>query len=513
MSLEVVIIIIGALFSAMMIAVSYFINRQIQPKQLWLLFFAEMWERFSFYGMRALLILFLTKVMLYDDTKANLQYGVYNALAYTFPLLGGWIADRYLGYRKSIVWGGVLMTIGHLVLAIPVQSTFFLGLGFLISGNSFFKPNISSLLGKFYSQNDKRKDSGYSIFYMGINIGAFLGGALCGYLGQEISWHLGFGVAGIFMLLGLLIFILFQHTLGSEGYAPDKAVLQQKNAGITTEWWFYIGAALAVLLFMWLLQQYELKLYLSIAFGIASVVYLVYISYQFDMVVRKKLWAAIVLILVSVLFWGFFEQGGGSLNLMALRNVDMRIGSHSLSSAMINNAINPFYIVLLSPLMAFFWQLLAKRNREPSIPLKFALSFLLVGIGYAVFYLGGIKGAASGYMPLIYFVGAYLFITMGELFLSPIGLSMVTKLSPTKMFGLVMGMWFLATAFGQDLAGYIGTKMAIPKGHIDGTPFSAVESLPIYMQGCKTIFICSFITGILLILLSPMIKKWMHDAA
>lgn len=513
MPLEIIIIIIGTVFSALMIAVSYFVNRQIQPKQLWLLFFAEMWERFSFYGMRALLILFLTKVFLYDDVKANLQYGVYNALVYTFPLLGGWIADRYLGFRKSIVLGGVLMTIGHLVLAIPINSTFFLGLGFLISGNSFFKPNISSLLGKFYAQNDIRKDSGYSIFYMGINIGAFLGSALCGYLGQEISWHLGFGMAGVFMLLGLLIFVLFQHTLGSEGLAPDSSFLEKKQAGLTVEWLFYLGAAVAVLLFMWLLQHYETKLYLSILFGVASVAYILYISFQFDNIARKKLWAAMALIVLSVLFWGFYEQGGGSLNLMALRNVAMRVGNHPLPSAMVNNSINPFYIVLLSPIMATMWQLLSKHRLEPSIPMKFALAFFLVGIGYAVFYIGGINGAATGYMPLVYFLAAYLFITLGELFLSPIGLSMVTKLSPTKMFGLVMGMWFLATAFGHDLAGYIGTKMAIPKAHPDGTPFAAIESLPIYMNGCKTIFISSFIIGILLILLSPLIKKWMHDAA
>jgi POT family proton-dependent oligopeptide transporter len=217
MNLDVLLIIIGAIFSAIMISVAYVINHKEQPKQIWMLFFTEMWERFSFYGMRALLILYMTHVLLFPDKDANLQYGAYNALVYTMPLLGGWLADRLLGFRKSIVLGGVLMAIGHLVLAIPSQATFFLGLGFLISGNGFFKPNISSLLGRFYTEQDPRKDAGYSIFYMGVNIGAFLGGAICGYLGTQVNWHLGFGIAGIFMVLGLVVFLAYQPILGEEG--------------------------------------------------------------------------------------------------------------------------------------------------------------------------------------------------------------------------------------------------------------------------------------------------------
>ena len=234
MDLDVLMIILGTIFSAVMIGVAYVINHKHQPKQIWMLFFTEMWERFSFYGMRALLILYMTHVLLFPDRDANLQYGAYNALVYTMPLLGGWLADRLLGFRKSIVLGGILMAIGHLVLAIPSTSTFFLGLGFLISGNGFFKPNISSLLGRFYEKEDPRKDAGYSIFYMGVNIGAFLGGAICGYLGQKINWHLGFGIAGIFMVLGLCVFLAFHRILEHQGHSPHPEVLDQKLAGVVT---------------------------------------------------------------------------------------------------------------------------------------------------------------------------------------------------------------------------------------------------------------------------------------
>src|SRR4051812_44157264 len=239
MVLEIIIIIVGAIFSAMMIGVAWFINHKEHPQALWMLFFTEMWERFSFYGMRALLILFMTNVLLFKDVEANMRYGAYNALVYTMPLIGGYIADKFLGFRKSIVLGGILMAIGHLVLAIPSLTTFYLGLGFLISGNGFFKPNISSFLGRFYTENDPRKDAGYSIFYMGINIGAFLGSALCGYLGQKINWHLGFGVAGVFMILGLVVFLSFQRILEDKGHSPEPEKMQQKRFGVKNEWLLY----------------------------------------------------------------------------------------------------------------------------------------------------------------------------------------------------------------------------------------------------------------------------------
>ncbi len=511
MNPEILLILIGSVFSAIMIGVTFFINRNHQPKALWMLFFTEMWERFSFYGMRALLILYMTHVLGYLDEPANLQYGAYNALVYTMPLLGGWIADKLLGFRKSILLGGVLMAIGHLVLAIPSVDTFFLGLGFLISGNGFFKPNISSFLGRYYSENDPRKDPGYSIFYMGINTGAFLGGALCGYLGQKINWHLGFGVAGGFMMLGLLVFIVFQRMLGTEhGYSPVPEVLKEKIAGINKEWLLYGGAFALVPLMMILVPNYAVMNYVMVPVGVIAIVYVVTVSMRENKEAMQKLWAAAILIIFSVVFWGFYEQSGGALNLMAERNVDMTVAGNPLPSAMVNNAINPFYIILLSPIFAIMWEWLIKWKKEPNTPVKFGIAFLLIGIGYTVFVLGGTLGKATGLMPLFYFAAGYFFITAGELFISPIGLSMVTKLSPLHMVGYMMGLWFLASAFGHDLAGWIGSQMAIPKTNADGSAFTAVQSLPIYMNGCLQIAKVSLIGGVLILVASPFIKKLMH---
>ena len=575
MDLDVLLIVIGALFSAVMIGVAYVINHKEQPKQIWMLFFTEMWERFSFYGMRALLILYMTHVLFFPDKDANLQYGAYNALVYTMPLLGGWLADRLLGFRKSIILGGVLMAIGHLVLAIPSQASFFLGLGFLISGNGFFKPNISSLLGRYYTEQDPRKDAGYSIFYMGVNIGAFLGGAICGYLGQKGGdmlsgiasgggvfgslaqktavlfgsyenghwhhecWHMGCGIAGVFMILGLLVFLAYQRVLEDQGYPPVPEALEKKVGGVLKmEWVLYLGAFLLVPLMVFLVQcdrimaptmdglcnaghtgtfQYLLTtlrdlgvmgalLYL---FGIAAVVYVIFESFKFDKASRQKLWAAMIMIIFTVLFWGFYEQSGGSLNLMSERNVDMTVFGHVLPSAMINNAVNPFYIIFLTPLFAVMWNFLERKKIDPSTPMKFGLAFLFLGAGYYLFYLGGVVGKETGLMPMIYFLLAYFVITTGELFLSPIGLSMITKLSPKQMVGFMMGMWFLASAFGQHLAGEIGARMSVPHA-ANGEVVSAVVSLPIYMKGCNQIALVSLGGGLALILLSPVIRKLMN---
>ena len=510
MNLDVLLIIIGSIFSAVMIGVAYVINHNEQPKQIWMLFFTEMWERFSFYGMRALLILYMTHVLLFPDKDANLQYGAYNALVYTMPLLGGWLADRLLGFRKSIVLGGVLMAIGHLVLAIPSQATFFLGLGFLISGNGFFKPNISSLLGRYYTEQDPRKDAGYSIFYMGVNIGAFLGGAICGYLGKEVNWHLGFGIAGVFMILGLIVFLAFKKVLAEEGYSPEPEKLAQKVGGIMSlEWALYTGAFLLVPIAVFLVQYHTIMEYLLYPFGAAALIYVIYESFKFDKASRQKLWAASIMVVFTVIFWGCYEQSGGSLNLMAERNVDMTVFGHKLSSAMVNNAVNPFYIIFLTPLFAMMWTFMTKKKIEPSTPMKFGLAFIFLGAGYYIFFLGGAVGKATGMMPMIYFLLAYLVITTGELFLSPIGLSMITKLSPKQMVGFMMGLWFLASAFGQHFAGVIGSWMSVPH-EANGEVVSAVASLPIYMTGVNQIAIGSLIAGVVLIGLSPVIRKLMN---
>lgn len=511
MKLDIIIIIVGAIFSACTIFFTYYLNKDIQPKQLFLLFFTEMWERFSFYGMRALLILYMTNVLLYKDKESNLMYGAYNALVYITPLFGGFLADKILGFRKAIIFGGIMMTIGHLVLALPIEHSFFIGLGFLIIGNGYFKPNISSLLGKYYEENDKRRDAGYAIFYMGINVGAFLGSAICGYLGQKISWHWGFGVAGIFMLIGLMTFVLNKKILDSQGEPPNAEYLKSKPIlKIEIEKLIYAGSIFAVAIaIIMILFNHITQAFFAIV-GIITIAYILYISSKEEKKHREMLWAAFSMIVFSVLFWAFYEQAGGALNLMAERNVDMNIGQTKLSSAMVNNSINPFYIIFLTPIFALMWNWFDAKKIKPNDPLKFGLSFIFLAIGYFAFVYGGIQGKATGYMPLFYFLIGYLFITIGELFLSPIGLSMVTKLSPNKVLGLMMGVWFLASAFGHELAGWIGSKMAIPETNIDGTSLSTVQSLAIYMNGCQQIAMVSLIAATILIPSSLLIKKWMH---
>jgi POT family proton-dependent oligopeptide transporter len=471
------------------------------PKQLILLFITEMWERFSFYGMRALLILYMVNVLKYSDDKGNLVYGSYQALVYTLPLLGGFLADRIFGFRRSVVLGGLLMSIGHLILAMPQEEMFYVGLAFLISGNGFFKPNISSMVGRLYRPGDARRDGGFSIFYLGINVGAFLGSLACGYIGQNINWHYGFGLAGIFMVLGLIIFLIYQKSLGNVGLPPKEeevSNLKQKQIGVV------VLSILQVPLFIYLLINYEIMGYLLVPFSVAATILLVFVAFQQEKQARDKMITAIVLIVFSAFFWAFYEQGGGSLNLYASRNVDML----GMSSAAINNAINPFYIFTLTFPVAWLMLRLAKKQQEPTTPAKFAISFLLLGIGFYVFVTGG-KFANEGMVNLFYFAAGYLMITLGELFLSPIGLSMVTKLSPEKFTGMMMGYWFLASAMGQYLAGVIGTLMSIPHG--EGGAVDAISALGVYSSVFQKICLVSLVFGVVLFLLVPMLRKWMHD--
>lgn len=472
------------------------------PKQLILLFLTEMWERFSFYGMRALLILYMVNELKYSDEKGNLVYGSYQALVYTMPLFGGLIADKIFGFRRSVVLGGVLMAIGHLILALPSEQSFFVGLAFLISGNGFFKPNISSMVGRLYRPGDSRRDVGFSIFYLGINVGAFLGGLICGYVGQQINWHYGFGLAGIFMVLGLIVFLFGQKSLGDVGLPPVSASIKDtkgKQLGVIA-----LGF-LQVPLFVVLLTNYKLMGYLLIPFCVVATIAMLFIAFSQEKEARQKMLAAIVLIFFSAFFWAFYEQGGGSLNLYAARNVDML----GMSSAAVNNAINPFFIFTLTFPMAWLWMKLSKNNIEPSTPAKFGFAFVLLGIGFYVFVIGGFW-SNEGMVNLSYFVAGYLLVTLGELFLSPIGLSMVTKLSPERFTGMMMGFWFLASAMGQYLAGIIGTLMAIPHGG-DSESILPINSIGIYSGVFVKITIVSIVVGLILFALTPLLRRWMHD--
>jgi POT family proton-dependent oligopeptide transporter len=478
------------------------------PKQLYMLFFAEMWERFSFYGMKALLLAYMVTQLKFDEPKGYAILGSYAALVYTMPMFGGMMSDRFLGGRKAVIFGGILMTIGHLVLALPQDWSFFYGMAFIICGNGFFKPNISSLVGTLYAENDPRRDSGFSIFYMGINIGAALGGLLCGYVGQKINWHYGFGLAGIFMVLGLLVFILGRKSLGNNGLPPDPARLKRPVVpGLSQEVIIYLATLLVVPLVVALFHQYEVMDYIMFGLGAVSIIYILYTAFQLETVARNKLFAALVMIVFSTLFWAFYEQNAGSLNLFAMRNVDMKVGAVNLPALSVNNFLPPGWVVLLSFVFAWLWPTLNRKGMEPSTPMKFAFSFILLGIGFYVFYAACKSNEATGLIPLFSFVSGYFFIICGEICLSPIGLSMVTKLAPGKIVALMMGIWFFASAIGEFLAGKIGSLMSVPKEVVD----NPVLSLPYYANILSKIGLGSIMIGVLLLCLVPLIRRWMGN--
>lgn len=504
------------------------------PKQLYLLFMTEMWERFTFYGMRALLILFMTKELTFADEKANLTYGAYQALVYAMPVFGGMLADRLMGFRRAIVWGGILMAIGNFTLAIPNNiMTFYIGMAFIVIGNGFFKPNISSMVGNLYAPGDNRRDAGFSMFYMGINIGAFLGSLLCGWIGQSYSWYYGFGLAGVFMILGLAVFVTAQKKLGPIGLPPAPGKKQQvafsdmkdipqddmvdlivnegdvKNRK-SKERWVFIGSVIAIPVIAALLYYYKVMGTIFVPFGLLALGYILYLAGKETPEARKKIFAALVLTIFSILFWGFYEQGGGSLNLFADRNVNMNVGGNELSSAAVNNSVNPLWVIFLSPVFGYIWIVLAKKRLEPNSAIKFAIGLILLGLSFYIFVLAGNTADSSGKISIWMFVFGYFIMSSGELCLSPIGLSMITKLSPQKMVGLMMGIWFLASAFGQYVAGLIGTLMAIPAEGEQGV-INSVESLPVYLGVFEKIAFVSAGCGILLLLLSPILKKWMKD--
>ena len=476
------------------------------PKQIYLLFFTEMWERFTFYGNRALLLMFMVTQLKFDDAKGNMIYGVHQSLMYALPVLGGFLADKFLGQRKSILWGGLLLAAGSFVMGIPMHASFFVGMAIMIVGNGYFKPNISTIVGNLYKDDDARRDAGFSLFYMGINVGGALGGLICGYIGKEINWHAGFGLAGIFMLIGLLVFYKNQHKLGPIGIlaADDSKIKKNKTSNLL----IYALSLAVIPLFVALLSNYSIYSYIINPFGIISLAYVIYIATKSGKEDLLKISAALILTLFSSLFWAFYEQGGGSLNLFADRNVNMKLLGIQLSSTSVNNFINSFFVVLLTPLFVWLWIWLAKKKKEPNAAVKFALGIIQLGLGFYIFVLGAHQ-ASNGLVSFFYFVMGYLLMTTGEMCLSPIGLSVITKLSPKHMVGLMMGIWFLASSYGQYLAGIIGTLMAIPGESATGKAMSKIDSLIVYSDVFNKIAWTSIGCGLLLLVLSPWLKKMM----
>ncbi|REJ81351.1 MAG: MFS transporter [Bacteroidetes bacterium] len=475
------------------------------PRQLWYLFAIEMWERFCFYGMRGMLAVFMVSQLMMPDDVANLQYGATQAFVYAFTFIGGLFADKILGFRKSLVWGGLLMITGSLILAFDPKTFFFIGISFTIIGTGFFKPNISTMVGALYPAGDSRRDAGFSLFYSGINIGALLGGYICITVAKNYSWNLAFGFAAIVMTISLITFLLTKKSFGPIGQSP----LLDKKSPITRKWYeaaVYLGSLIVVPFIIIMVSKTEYTDYFMYTIGPATLIYLIYEMSKCGRDEVKKLMAAMVFIFFSILFWAFFEQSGGSLSLFAANNLDDKILGITFDPNGVNNASNAFFVIVFAPLLGLLWVWLSKRKAEPNTVVKFGLGFLFLALSFYVFYFTRFFANAQGMTSLEIFTLAYLIITFGELCLSPIGLSIMTKLSPARLQGVMMGMWFLASAYGQYVAGILGAGMSSPKENA-----SLMDKLMSYTAGYQQLAIYALIAGVILIAISPWVKKLMQD--
>ena len=477
------------------------------PGGLSTLFFTELWERFSYYGMRALLVLFMVKAveeggMGIDDKTASAIYGLYTAFVYLAALPGGWIADRLIGAQRAVWVGGLIIAAGHFTLAIPSTPTFFLGLILVVIGTGFLKPNISAIVGQLYPEGGARRDAGFSIFYMGINLGAFFGPLVCSALGEKVDWHLGFGAAGVGMVLGVIQYKLSAPRLGEAGLYPSKPEGADEGGGLDKAWYPVIGGFAVIGLVVILcivgvltlnavaLAEYTKYVLVLIAF--AFFVY-VFVFGNLTRTERNHTIVIVVLFISSALFWSGFEQAGSSLNLFADRHTDRGVFGWEIPAGWFQS-LNPFYIVVLAPIFATFWVRLAKKQMDPSMPAKFAFGLIILGLGFLVM-VGAAKLVVAGNQAAPYWlILTYLLHTMGELCLSPVGLSSVTKLAPQRFVGQMMGIWFLATSLGNLMAGLLAGRF---------NPEALNEMPGLFMQ----IVMTTVGGGIILLIFTKPIKK------
>lgn len=491
-------VILGAFLAAgLAIAASRKDEALGHPKGLYMLFFAEMWERFSFYGMRGILIFYLVQHWGFLQGEGNLILGAYGSMVYITPVLGGWLADHYLGQRKAVLFGGILLALGHLFMAFegtggqddPTINVFWMALALIIVGSGFLKANISVMVGQLYKLTDSRRDAAYTIFYMGINVGAAAGTILVGYLGQTVGWAHGFGLSGIGMVAGLIVFVIGKGALRGAGEAPG---LLPKNK----EMLIYLAGFASVAVMWFLIQYRDVIQLLLIVCGVGLLGYVLFEAFKLPKQPRERIFAILFLIALNPLFWGLFDQAPGSLNLYTDEHIDT-----GNIPASVFQSINPIYIILFAPLFAALWQFLGKRGLEPSAPAKFALALFQVGAGFLVFAWGAQSVGMAAMTPVIFLFLIYLLHTTGELCLSPVGLSAMNRLAPGFMASLIMGAWFYMTAVGSFVAGKIGEATGGESGEM-----SKELTLSIYSQ----IGWIAIAVGVVVLALSPIVKKWMH---
>ncbi len=477
------------------------------PRGLYTLFFTEMWERFSYYGMRALLVLFMVDAVQQgglglDDKTATAIYGLYTAFVYLVSLPGGWIGDRLLGAQRAVWIGGIIIALGHFTLALPFGSSFFLGLLLVVIGSGLLKPNMSVMVGHLYPEGGARRDAGFTIFYMGINLGAAIGPLVCSFLGERLNWHYGFAAAGVGMLLGLVQFKLTARHLGEAGLHPHHRTVGGASRGFDRAW-FVVGAVLAALALVTLLVWRGVihidpialaKSMTGVIIGIALLFLAGIFAFgKLNAMEKKRIAAILVLLVAAAIFWSGFEQAGSSLNLFAERYTDRMVDAFQFEiPAGWFQTLNPVFIIALAPLFAALWVRLARRHLDPSIPGKFVAGLLLLGLGFLVMVGASRIAVGGGKAQASWLVATYLLHTIGEICLSPVGLSAVTKLSPPRFVGQMMGMWFLASSLGNLMAGLFAGRM---------TGDDAAEMPDLFLR----IALQAFIAGaVLLALVRPM---------
>ena len=472
-----------------------------QPKGLYLLCATEMWERFGFYTVQAILILYLTKALGYSDQRANLTYATYSALLYLTPIIGGFVADRFLGFQKAVLIGGLLSALGYLVLVIPNEKIFFIGLSILISANGLFKPNVSAIVGDLYETNDPRRDGGFTLFYMGINVGALIPPVIAGVLVLHYGWHSGFLLAAAGMIVGQITFMVGRKRLALAGSIPSSSPLQKtKKDKIEFQTLFYLGFIIITALCILAFQYTQFTNIIIEISALILIAILLFFTLKEPVESRKKILASVLLIIISIGFWALYNQTFTSLTLFADRNMEHHFWGIPVNASTMQ-FFNPLYIILFSPILSTLWIKLSKKQLNPSIPMKFAFGVAFLSIGFLMLPLCIHFFQKQGVIASDWLVLSYLFQTIGELLLSPVGLSMITVLVPHHLVGMMMGVWFFAVAASFALGGSLANLAAVPDN------LSQIQSMAIYNHAFFLFGILSAILTVISFVLLPILRR------